>query len=498
MPYVLGVDIGTEGTKAVVVNEQGQISAKAYHSYSFDVPESGWAEQDPIVWWDAFRACLQDLWQAGIQPAEVRALGVAGQMHSSVLLDDTGTLVAKSILWNDGRTKDICEQVLDRIGRKRYQAETCNSLLPGFTLGKLLWVKDNLPEAFQRIHHVLMPKDYINQRLCGVYATDVTDASGTGVFDVRQRNWNEGLIAELGLPRTWFPKAFESGEVIGQVTAEASRETGLSTDTRIIAGAADNAAAAVGMGVVHKERGLVSVGTSGVILCCLDEAPSAAEAAVQNPTLHVFCHALPGMWYGMGVTLAAGASLKWFRDSLGSSQSYDALMEQAGQVKCGSNGLFYLPFLTGERTPYNSSQIRAAFMGAHMGHSSGHFVRSVVEGVSYSLKDCLEVVQAVTENVREFTVTGGAVKSQLWLQVLSDILNAGLIVPNDSEGAALGVAYLAGLAQGQWATLDEVLSKQHLMQRIQPSSHSEFYLEQYELYKTYATALYDVSRSLGR
>jgi xylulokinase len=489
MPYLLGVDIGTEGTKVVVVDEKGHIVTKAYQSYSFDVPQSGWAEQDPIVWWEALKNCLNELWDKGVNSHDIIAMGVAGQMHSSVLLDHQGEVVIKSILWNDGRTKEICDQALLAVGKEKYQAQTCNSLLPGFTLGKLLWIKENLPIAYQRIEHVLMPKDYINYRLTQRYTSDVTDASGTGVFDVRERCWNDEIISKFGLPRTWFPEVFESGSVIGSISMRASEETGLQTTTLVIAGAADNAAAAVGMGIVSTKRGLVSIGTSGVILCCLDQPPSPEQSAAQNPTLHVFCHAISGMWYAMGVTLAAGASLKWFRDSLGDGQSYDSLMAEAAKIECGSDGLFYLPFLMGERTPYNSDRIRAAFLGVHMGHRHGHFVKSVIEGVAYSLKDCFDVVRSVTDCVEEFTVTGGVINSSEWLHVLADVLDASLTVPDYSEGAALGVAMLSGMTMGWQTNPHNEVAGSDAMHKIGQSDNRVVYEEKYLQYKALAASL---------
>ena len=493
MPYALGADIGTEGTKVLVIDEQGRIVKKAYSSYTFDVPRSGWAEQDPEVWWNAFRSCLRELWSNGISSADIMAIGVAGQMHSSVLLDESGAAVTKSILWNDTRTKDVCDEILQSVGHERYQTLTCNSLLPGFTLGKLLWVKKHLPDVYERIHHVLMPKDFINYRLTERLTADVSDASGTGIFDVRNRRWQQSLMTELDLPEAWFPPVFESGAVIGTVTFAASETTGLQAGTVVIAGAADNAAAAVGMGVVDMGKGLVSIGTSGVVLCGLGEAPSTQQAATQNPTLHVFCHAIPDMWYGMGVTLAAGASLRWFRDSMEHGASYDSLMDAAAESERGSNGLIYLPFLAGERTPYNSDQLRAGFLGIHLQHKQAHFVRSVLEGVAYSLRDCLEVVQSLNQNVAEFVVTGGVVNSPLWLQILSDILNMPLAVRNYSEGAAYGVAALAGAAQGFSTSIGDLVMEQFGVEKIVPSSDLAVYREGYEHYKTYAQSLMRLS-----
>ncbi|UOF91090.1 xylulokinase [Fodinisporobacter ferrooxydans] len=492
MAYVLGVDVGTEGTKVIVIDQKGDIVQKAYRSYAFETPQSGWTEQDPDIWWQAFVACLQELWRQGIQPSEVAGIGVAGQMHSSVLLNRQGQVIRKAILWNDVRTKNICEQTLQSIGASRYQGETCNSLLPGFTLGKLLWIKEQEPEIFQQIDKVLMPKDFINFKLTNLYSADVSDASGTGVFDVRNRTWNKGLIGELDLPMHWFPDVYESGEIAGEVAPEAAEITGLPAGTAVIAGTADNAGAAVGMGIVTKERGLVSIGTSGVVLACLDTPPTYEEAIRQNPTLHVFCHGVPNMWYGMGVTLSAGASLRWFRDSLGHGDSYDALMMQAGTVDAGSNGLLYLPFLNGERTPYNSDKIRAGFLGMNLQHQGAHFARSVIEGVSYSLRDCLELIRLLPNQVQEFVVTGGVAKSELWLQVLCDVLATSLRTVGYAEGAAYGAGILAGVAQGFWGAVGEVFQEDFLKRSFAPSEQSRHYQEGFEQYKRLIQALLHV------
>jgi xylulokinase len=493
MPYVLGVDIGTEGTKVLVISDTGEIVKKAYASYQFDIPESGWTEQDPEVWWNSFLRCLDDLWNQGASPADIVCIGVAGQMHSSVLLDKNGVNIRKSILWNDTRTKQICDDVLEFIGKTRYQGETCNSLLPGFTLGKLLWVKKNEPQVYSRCDKVLMPKDYINFKLTGSFSADVSDASGTGVFDVRNRIWHEGILHELNLPLSWFPTVSESGSVIGEVTLQAARITGLRMGTPVIAGAADNAAAAVGMGVVTSGRGLVSIGTSGVVLSCLEAAPSYEQAVEQNPTLHVFCHAMPGMWYGMGVTQAAGASLRWFKDSLGQGKTYDELIIEASRVEAGSNGLTYLPFLTGERTPYNSDRIRGGFVGLNLQHGLPHFVRAVIEGVSYSLRDCLELIQHIPVDVDELVVTGGVVNSSLWLQILCDILDTPLVVQGYSEGAAYGVGLLAGISQGFWRNVNEARPKTSGSELLHPSIERKVYENGYQQYKQYAKSFLDNS-----
>lgn len=494
MNLLIGADIGTEGTKVIAVDETGQIVASAYHTYQFDVPRSGWTEQDPQVWWDAVVKGVATLWDQGIQPQSVRGIGIGGQMHSSVCLDSDGNCVYPSILWNDTRTKSICDQVLQEMGSETYQRETGNSLLPGFTLGKLLWMKKNQPEAFARIHTVLMPKDYVNFHLTGQLSADVTDASGTGVFDIRERKWNSHLIQELGIASSWFPTVYESQDVVGRVTAAAASRTGLLEGTPVVAGAGDNPAAAIGLGVVQDGRGMISVGTSGVVFCPLSQAPTAEVAEQQNPTLHVFCHAQPGLWYGMGVTLAAGASLRWYRDAFGTGErSYDDLMDLAQQVSAGSNGLLYFPYLTGERTPLNSDSVRGAFLGVDMVHKESHFVRSVAEGVSYSLRDCLELIRPLSDGLSDMTVTGGVVHSPVWLQILTDVINETIRVPDNSTGAAYGAALLAGVGAEMWSNPAHIASKATVYPvECKPSQDANVYGERYRVYQTLARKLGDL------
>lgn len=496
MSFVLGVDIGTEGTKLVVVDDKGRIIEKCQVTYVFDVPQSGWTEQDPVIWWNAFLHGLSMLWEKGISASDISCVGIAGQMHSAVILDKGGNAIRKSILWNDTRTKQICDEVLQKFGSEWYQAETCNSLLPGFTLGKLLWIKEHEPELFRKIDKVCMPKDYINYRLTGIYSTDVSDASGTGVFDVRHRQWHTDLMSMLGLPISWFPDVFESTKVVGHVTANAAMLTGLQAGMPIVAGAADNAASAIGLGIINAQKGLVSVGTSGVVLSCLEHPPTMEESMLQNPTLHIFCHALPDLWYGMGVTLSAGASLRWFKDTFSSVHSYEDLMSEAKNVQAGSDGLIYLPFLTGERTPLNSDAVRAGFMGIGLQHQKSHFIRAVIEGVTFSLRDCLDCIEQINISVNEFTVTGGIVKSDLWLQTLCDIFEKPLMAQQYSQGAAYGAGLLAGLTVGFWNDIEEVFQKSSHSRQFIPSIHTAKYREVRKLYQIYTNHLLDCVKNI--
>lgn len=491
MNLLIGADVGTEGTKVIAVDGSGHIRASAYHTYQFQVPRSGWTEQDPSVWWNAVVKGLQSLWEQGIQAKDIKGVGIGGQMHSSVCLDSKGECVYPSILWNDTRTKSICDEVLRTVGAETYQRETGNSLLPGFTLGKLLWMKENQPVVFSKISSVLMPKDYINFQLTGELSADVTDASGTGVFNVRERTWNTRLMDELGISSSWFPHAYESQDIVGRITPEAASRTGLLEGTPVVAGAGDNPAAAIGLGVVEDGHGMISVGTSGVVFCPLTQAPTADVAAKQNPTLHVFCHAQPGLWYGMGVTLAAGASLRWYRDAFADgNRSYDDLMHLAQQVPAGSDGLLYFPYLTGERTPLNSDVVRGGFLGVDMVHREAHFVRSVAEGVSYSLRDCLELIRPLSDGLADMTVTGGIVHSPIWLQILTDVIHQGIRVPDNATGAAYGAALLAGVGAGMWTNPAQIASNATAFPvECTPSEDAQTYRRQYGVYETLAKRL---------
>ncbi|QQE77905.1 xylulokinase [Alicyclobacillus sp. SO9] len=449
MPIVLGIDVGTEGTKALAINSEGEIIAESYSTYRFDTPRSGWTQQNPDVWWQAVRNVLHDIWNR-INPHQVVGIGVAGQMHSSVCVDGDGIPVHPSILWNDTRTHPICEHILNNVGAEKYQSETGNSLLPGFTAGKLVWMRNNVYDAYCRIKTVMMPKDYVNFRLTGVRSADVSDASGTGFFNIRTRTWNDEMIEQLEFPRDWFPAVRESSDVIGYVTKSAAEVTGLRPGIPVIAGAGDNAAAAVGLNISEPGQGMISVGTSGVVLCPLDEPPTAEQASKQNPTLHVFCHALSGRWYAMAVTLSAGGSLRWFRDVFEQGASYDDMMAVAASAPPGSDGLVYLPYLTGERTPLNSDKIRAAFIGIDVHHHKSHFTRAVVEGVAYSISDGVSLLSQSVGPMNAVTITGGVVRSRLWLNILRNVLGTPLRVPKASGGASYGVALLAGLGVGVW------------------------------------------------
>lgn len=358
----LGIDVGSGGTKAILLDKEGKPVQSAEISYSFDVPQEGWTEHDPEQWWEACISAIKKLFEIH-DPSTVEAIGISGQMHSSVFLNEKGGVIRKAILWNDQRTEQECKDVLTQIGEEKFRSLTMNTLFPGFTLPKIIWLKNNEPEHYNRIATVFMPKDYINYKLTGKRATEVTDASGTGVFDVYHRQWNQIIMDKLGLNPEWFPPVFESTDIIGSLQSSVAKATGLKEGTPVVAGAADNAAAAVGNGVFDEGNGLISVGTSGVVLMPIKNKPEKEFLLKTNPSLHIFCHALPNTWYAMGVTLTAGESLKWFRQAFEVKEDFGQMLEQVENVEAGSNGLIFTPYLSGERTPHNDSNARGIFYG---------------------------------------------------------------------------------------------------------------------------------------
>ncbi|MFC3882140.1 xylulokinase [Bacillus songklensis] len=450
-PLLLGTDIGTQGTKVVVITLDGKVKASGYASYQFEVPQPGWTEQDPLIWWQAFVKACREIWDKGIDPKQVTAIGISGQMHSLVLLDDHNKILRPAILWNDVRTSEECVEIENIVGKEKMYNITKNAVLPGFTAPKIRWVQKHEPAVFKQIHRVLMPKDYIVFRLSGEFSADVSDASGTVLFDVERRDWSTALIEALGFSPSWFPKVYESQEVAGTVTREANAETGLPEGIPIVAGAGDNAAAALGNGIYEEGMGIVSIGTSGTVFVPFNEVPQFEVHNEKLQTVHFFCHCLPNKWHAMGVTLSAGMSLSWFKTQF-YGQSFEELIKQAEEVPPGAEKLIFLPYLNGERTPHNDPDARGVFFGLSYQHSRGHFVRSILEGVAFSMKECLELIKQLdgTKAYDELYLTGGAVKSELWSQILSNVFSSRFVAYKEREGPALGAAFLAGLGTGVW------------------------------------------------
>jgi len=447
MTYFLGIDTSTTSSKALLVDERGEVIAVASSPHTLQTPRPLWSEQNPQEWWGAVSASIKSVLEsAGIDGERIGAVGLTGQMHGLVLLDEAGDVLRPAILWNDQRTQSQCDEIHARIGKEKFIQITGNVALTGFTAPKVLWVKENEPKVFARAKHVLLPKDYIRYRLTGEYAMDKADSAGTVLFDLKARDWSDDVLAALEIPRTWMPETFEGPEATGYVNEEAASLTGLKAGTPVVAGGGDQAAQAVGVGAV--EPGIVglTVGTSGVVFATTPSALIEPEGR-----LHAFCHAVPGLWHFMGVMLSAAGSLQWYRDSIAPDMSFDALLQEAEPVPAGSEGLQFLPYLSGERTPHPDPLARGAFIGLTLRHGRAHMTRAVLEGVSFGLKDSFTLIQnAGLGAITQVRASGGGTKGALWRQILASVLEAELVTVNTTEGAAYGAALLAGVGAGEW------------------------------------------------
>ena len=450
MAYFLGIDTSTTSSKALLINENGEVVAVSSNPHTLETPKPLWSEQDPREWWEAVSASIKSvLEKAGIRGEGIGAVGLTGQMHGLVLLDDDGNVLRPAILWNDQRTQSQCDEIHQIIGREKFINITGNVALTGFTAPKILWVKENEPDVFAKAKHVLLPKDYVRYKLTGEYAIDKADGAGTVLFDLKARDWSDEVLAALGIPRTWMPKTFEGTEFTGSVTEEAAALTGLKVGTPVAAGGGDQAAGAVGVGAV--EPGIVglTVGTSGVVFATTPSALIEPEGR-----LHAFCHAVPGMWHFMGVMLSAAGSLQWYRDTLAPNISFDDLLKEADAIPAGSEGLQFLPYLSGERTPHPDPLARGAFIGLTLRHSRAHMTRAVLEGVAFGLKDSFMLIQnAGLGEIVQVRGSGGGTKGALWRQIMASVLNAELVTVNTTEGGAYGAALLAGVGAGLWSNV---------------------------------------------
>jgi xylulokinase len=456
MAHLLGIDVGTGGTRALVIDESGVVlgAATAEHA-GFASPRTGWAEQDPDDWWRAAREAIpRALAAAGVDASSIAAIGLSGQMHGATLLDATGAVVRPALIWCDQRTQAECDDLTERIGAARLIEWTSNPALTGFTLPKLLWVRRTEPDAWARVRHVLLPKDYIRYKLTGRLATDVADASGTLLFDVARRRWSSDMLRATDLDGSLLPEAFEGPQVTGSVTAAGAAATGLRVATRVVAGGGDQAAGAVGMGIVRAGAVSATIGTSGVVFAATDRPSLDPQGRV-----HTFCHAVPGRWHVMGVTQAAGLSLRWFRDNFGAGPDdgrdpYERLTDEAGSAPAGSDGVLWAPYLMGERTPHLDANARAALVGLAAAHHRGHIVRALLEGVAFSLKDTFTIFEAMQVPVQAIRLGGGGARSPLWRQIQADVYGHAVQTVAAEEGAAYGAALLAGVGAGIWPDVD--------------------------------------------
>ncbi len=491
--YIVGIDIGTSATKTAVFDTCGTPVAEASYEYPLYQPHNGWAEQDPADWWKAVRTTLKEVCSK-INPAEIAGVGFSGQMHGLVMLDENNEVIRPSIIWCDSRTSKECEEINSIVGIDRLMEITAAPALSGFTASKIRWVMKNEPENWARCRHILLPKDYIRFCLSGEYYTDASDASGMQLFDIRTRNWSDEICEKLGVDKTLLAKVAESPDKVSVVSKSAAEATGLAEGTPLAAGAGDNAAAAVGTGVVSDGKAFTTIGTSGVVF-----AHSKKLAQDPEGRIHTFCSAVPGEYHTMGVTQAAGLSLQWFKKSIAENLSYKELDDLAEKLPIGAEKLMYLPYLMGERTPHLNPHCRGVFFGLSAMHTSAHLYRAVLEGVSYSLMDAFSLVSGVGPEIREMALCGGGAKSPLWRQMIADVYAVPLANMSKGGGAALGAAILGGVAGGVWngvvEACDEVI-KSGDVTLPNKENHTK-YAQYYELYKKLYPALKDTYTELA-
>jgi xylulokinase len=492
MSYVLGMDVSTTATKTLLVDETGKVVGVGSVEYPYDTPRPLWSEQDPRYWWDAAVGAIRKaLDQTGVSADEVAAIGLTGQMHGSVLLDDAGEVVRPAILWNDQRTEEECDEIRRRIGKERLIQITGNDALTGFTAPKLLWVQRHEPENWERVRHILLPKDYVRYRLTGEFAIDVADGSGTILFDLARRTWSDEILDALGLDRSLFPDTHEGPDVTGALSAAAAEATGLRAGTPVVAGGGDQSANAVGVGAIRPGIVALSLGTSGVVFAATEEPFTQAEGR-----LHAFCHAVPDRWHLMGVMLSAAGSLRWLRDAVAPDKSFDELVAGAAEVEPGAEGLMFLPYLSGERTPHPDPHARGAFVGLTVRHDLRHMTRAVLEGVAYGLRDSLQLMMETgLARPHEIRASGGGTRSQLWCQILADVLGTQIATIPDAEGAAYGAALLAAVGAGWFPTADEACAATVTVQPVaEPGDAASHYDSHHPIYQE----LYPALRFYGR
>ena len=450
--YLLGIDISTTGAKALLIDSQGQVAASATATLALSTPKPLWSEQAPDDWWVGIQdSIVRVLQKAGVPGADIAAIGLTGQMHGLVLLDEDGRVLRPAILWNDQRTGEQCDEIRARLGRQRLIQITGNDALTGFTAPKILWVQQHEPDVWRRARHILLPKDYIRYKLTGDYAVDRAGGAGTILFDLKKRNWSEEVCRALDIPAEMLPPTFEGPQISGHINQAAAEATGLAAGTPVVGGGGDQAAQAVGVGAVQPGIIALTLGTSGVVF-----ATTEAPHIEPEGRLHAFCHAVPGHWHFMGVMLSAAGSLQWYRDTLAAEVDFTTLVDEAAEAPLGSEGLLFLPYLTGERTPHPDPLARGAWVGLTVRHRRAHITRSVLEGVAFGIKDSFNLIQAsglgAIEQVR---ISGGGAKSPLWRQIMADVLGAELVTVNTTEGAAYGAALLAGVGAGLYNSVAE-------------------------------------------
>ncbi|MCX6150935.1 MAG: xylulokinase [Ignavibacteriales bacterium] len=490
MSLLLGIDVGTTGIKAILINEKGELISSVITEYQFFTPFPLWAEQAPQDWWNAAKQSINKvLEKAGAKGKDIKGIGLTGQMHGLVLLDKFNKVTRPCIMWNDQRSAPQCASLTEKIGAEKVLELTGNKILPGFTLPKLIWVKENEPQVYERISKILLPKDYLRFCLSGKFFSDVSDSSGTSMFNVGKREWSTEILNELNIPIEWLPTVTESTIISSYVNKFASEETDLLEGTPIVSGAGDQAAQAFGSGIFSEGTISVTIGTSGVVFAAADKFYYEPEGR-----LHAFCHSVPDKWHYMGVMLSAGGSLKWYRDTFCNEEkllakekgidAYDLMMNDAEKIPAGSDGLIFLPYLSGERTPYPNPNARGVFFGATIRHTKAHFTRAVVEGVTFGLLDSLELLKEQNISIKQARASGGGAQSKLWRQILADVFNTEIVTVNVTEGAAYGAALLAGIGTKVIPDIDYISNNIiKVTSSTQPSANSEIYKKYYPRYR---------------
>ena len=474
----LGIDVGTGGTRALVMDSSGNVIASASSEHQdFASPKPGWAEQDPRDWWRACGVAVrQALQSAKLDAKEISCVGFSGQMHGAVLLDSSDEVVRPALIWCDQRSDPQSRELEQMFGRDALIRLTCNPPLTNFTLTKFLWVRENEPQKWARVAHVMLPKDYVRFRLTGERAIDMADASGTLLLDVSNRRWSAEVLNKTGIKETLLPALFESPQVCGKISAAGAEATGLKAGTPVVAGAGDQAAGAVGMGIARAGAVSATIGTSGVVFASTDR-----PAMDPQGRLHTFCHAIPGRWHVMGVTQAAGLSLRWYRDHFGGASPgvqkkdgrdpYDVFAEEASTAPTASEGAFWVPYLMGERTPHLDPKARAALIGLTASHTRAHVIRAIMEGVAFSLKDTFTIFDEMKIPVTSIRLGGGGARSPLWRQIQADVYGREVEIVAAEEGAAYGAAILAGVGAGAWSSVEQACDAVvRVAKRIQPNA----------------------------
>ncbi|WP_099204294.1 xylulokinase [Scatolibacter rhodanostii] len=506
MEYLIGIDLGTSGTKTVLFDREGTVMANSTIEYPMYQEKNGWAEQDPDDWWRAAADTIQDvIKRTGIDAGEIKGIGISGQMHGLVMLDAKGKVLRKSIIWCDQRTAAECEEITQKVGAERLIEITANPALTGFTASKILWVRNNEPQIYSQCAHILLPKDYVRYKLTGDFATEVSDASGMQLLDVPKRQWSQEVLDKLDIDINLLPKVYESPEVTGVISEEAAKLTSLKAGTPVVGGAGDNAAAAVGTGVVTDGKAFTTIGTSGVVFAHTSDISIDPKGRV-----HTFCCAVPGAWHVMGVTQAAGLSLKWFRDNFCTEEiqaakglgvdPYYIMDRQAERSPIGCNRLLYLPYLMGERTPHLDPDCRGVFFGLSAMHSKYDMLRAVMEGVCYSQRDSVEILKGMGVTLNEMYACGGGGTSPLWRQMLADTYNCPVKTVKSKEGPALGVAILAGVGAGLYPSVEAACETmvQTNPEQLPIDENVPRYEAYYDVYRSIYPALKDNFKMLSK